>query len=151
MPNGLGSLWIRCPLAATVKSSASGRIKLGCTSTRVTLLNARLVQCFRCWKFGHVSGKCRSRGLGPAFDAARRGMLRTFMLRPFSVLFVVWRAYPITTEWVPVFANPLRWPEIKVWIDRMPIQWLGLGLIGRLSLAVSAADAVAGPPLQCRR
>lgn len=60
MPNGLGSIWVRCPLAAAVRVAASGRLKVGWTSARVTLQRARPVQCYRCWRFGHVSGGCGS-------------------------------------------------------------------------------------------
>lgn len=58
MRNGIGVAWVQCPLATAIKICASGGLRVGWTTTRVELLKARPVQCFRCWKFGHVRGMC---------------------------------------------------------------------------------------------
>lgn len=60
MTNGLGSVWVRCPLAAAVRASSVGKIRMGWTIVRVELVQARPVQCFKCWKYGHVSSKCKA-------------------------------------------------------------------------------------------
>lgn len=60
MTNGLGSVWLQCPLSAAVKVSASGRIRIGWTVARAELLKARPVQCYRCWQFGHVKFACKA-------------------------------------------------------------------------------------------
>lgn len=59
MRNGLNSVWIKCPLAAAIKVAGEGRICMGWTSARVRLLEARPVQCFKCWRFGHVRNTCK--------------------------------------------------------------------------------------------
>lgn len=59
MYNGLGSVWLQCPLAAAMKVIDKGKVRIGWTMTRADLLKARRVQCFRCWKFGHVRFACK--------------------------------------------------------------------------------------------
>lgn len=59
MHSGLNSVWIKCPLAAAIKVAATGRVCIGWTSARVRLLEPRPVQCFKCWRFGHVRNTCR--------------------------------------------------------------------------------------------
>lgn len=59
MYNGLGSVWLQCPLAAAVKVTDRGKVRIGWTMARVDLLKARPVQCFRCWRFGHVRFACK--------------------------------------------------------------------------------------------
>lgn len=59
MHSGLNSVWIKCPLAAAIKVAATGRVRIGWTSARVRLLEPRPVQCFKCWRFGHVRNTCR--------------------------------------------------------------------------------------------
>ncbi|XP_018358553.1 PREDICTED: RNA-directed DNA polymerase from mobile element jockey-like [Trachymyrmex cornetzi] len=58
--NGMGTLWVRCPLAAANKITRSRRIKIGWTMVRVELLPERPIQCFRCLEPGHVRNQCRS-------------------------------------------------------------------------------------------
>lgn len=60
MPNGLGLMWARCPLAAAVKVASSDRLRIGWSSVRVELLNAKPIQCFKCWHFGHVRNNCKA-------------------------------------------------------------------------------------------
>ncbi|XP_018314526.1 uncharacterized protein [Mycetomoellerius zeteki] len=52
--NGLGSLIVKCPLAAAKIITNSARIKIGWTAVRVELLPERLAQCYRCLEIGHV-------------------------------------------------------------------------------------------------
>lgn len=59
MPNGLHSVWVRCPLEAAIKASSGGKIRIGWSTVRVELLQARPMQCFKCWQYGHVSAKCK--------------------------------------------------------------------------------------------
>ncbi|CAL1672479.1 unnamed protein product [Lasius platythorax] len=58
MRNGIEVAWVQCPLATAIKICSSGSLRVGWTTVRVELLKARPVQCFRCWKFGHVRGMC---------------------------------------------------------------------------------------------
>lgn len=59
-PNGLGTVWVRCPLTAANKIAAMGRIRVGWASARVELLGVRPLQCFRCLEGGHVRRNCPS-------------------------------------------------------------------------------------------
>lgn len=54
---GTGSLWASCPVAAAIKV-ASGRLLVGWTSARVTLLDAAPMRCVRCFEVGHAGAKC---------------------------------------------------------------------------------------------
>lgn len=60
MRNGLGSVWAKLPVAAAAKASAEGRMRIGWTVARVEVLEARTLQCHKCWAFGHVMYVCRS-------------------------------------------------------------------------------------------
>lgn len=60
MRDGMGVAWITCPLEFAAKIAEKGVIALGWTRVKIELLKKRPVQCFRCWKFGHVRGNCRS-------------------------------------------------------------------------------------------
>lgn len=60
MRNGLFVTWARCPLAAAVKITNNGKIKLGWSVVRAELLEARPKQCYKCWEFGHTRGVCSS-------------------------------------------------------------------------------------------
>ncbi|KOC60077.1 hypothetical protein WH47_09448 [Habropoda laboriosa] len=57
-PNGLGTLWVRCPLAVARKLATAGRIKVGWISARVEALRARPLQCYRCLEMGHTQQRC---------------------------------------------------------------------------------------------
>ncbi|KOC58580.1 hypothetical protein WH47_09096, partial [Habropoda laboriosa] len=57
-PNGLGTLWVRCPLAAARKLAAAGRLRVGWVSARVEALKARPLQCYRCLEVGHTQHRC---------------------------------------------------------------------------------------------
>lgn len=56
--NGLGSIWVKCPLAAAIRIATPGRLRIGWSSARVELLEARPVQCYKCWRYGHVRNTC---------------------------------------------------------------------------------------------
>lgn len=57
-PYGLGTAWVRCPVAAAKKAVAAGRLVVGWSLVVVTPLEARPLQCFKCLAFGHVRAKC---------------------------------------------------------------------------------------------
>lgn len=59
-PNGLGSLWVQCPLAAANRMAAAGRLRVGLTSSRVEILEPRQLRCYRCLERGHVQSACPS-------------------------------------------------------------------------------------------
>lgn len=60
MRNGLGMIWVQCPLASANRVCALGRVRIGWSSVRVESLGVRPRQCYKCWEFGHVRGMCKS-------------------------------------------------------------------------------------------
>ncbi|XP_011878926.1 PREDICTED: uncharacterized protein LOC105568124 [Vollenhovia emeryi] len=60
-PNGLGTIWAQCPLAAAKKAAAAGRVKIGWVRARLELLENRPLICFRCLERGHVRAQCRGK------------------------------------------------------------------------------------------
>lgn len=61
MRNGLNMTWIQCPLEIAIKlANKYRRIPLGWSIARIELLEARPIQCFKCWAFGHAQGNCKS-------------------------------------------------------------------------------------------
>lgn len=58
--SGLGSMRAQLPLAAAINAANTGKMRIGWSVARIQLLNARPVQCFRCWEFGHFQFSCRS-------------------------------------------------------------------------------------------
>ncbi|KMQ81762.1 gag-pol polyprotein, partial [Lasius niger] len=59
--NGLFTVWVQCPLGAAIRTANYGKIGIGWTQVRVDLLNNRPIQCFRCWRFGHLKHSCSSK------------------------------------------------------------------------------------------
>ncbi|XP_063367024.1 uncharacterized protein LOC134655491 [Cydia amplana] len=59
-PSGLGTVWLRCPIAAAKKVAQGGRVRVGWVSAQVRLLDSRPTRCFRCLEVGHVRAKCKS-------------------------------------------------------------------------------------------
>ncbi|XP_018404618.1 PREDICTED: uncharacterized protein LOC108781203 [Cyphomyrmex costatus] len=57
--NGLGTLWLRCPVVAANKLAKERRIRIGWTMVRVDMLPDRPLQCYRCLEVGHVRSQCR--------------------------------------------------------------------------------------------
>ncbi|XP_076476108.1 uncharacterized protein LOC117161655 [Bombus vancouverensis nearcticus] len=57
---GLGSAWIRCPVAGARKLAQAGKIALGWSTARVTAIPKRPLQCFRCLELGHARATCVS-------------------------------------------------------------------------------------------
>lgn len=51
---GLGTAWVRCPLASANKLATMGKIMLGWTKVSVEALEKRPLQCFKCLGKGHV-------------------------------------------------------------------------------------------------
>lgn len=58
--NGQGMVWAQLPVTAAANLVDIERIRLGWTMARVELLKTRPLQCFRCWKYGHVQNMCHS-------------------------------------------------------------------------------------------
>ncbi|KYN22346.1 Gag-Pol polyprotein [Trachymyrmex cornetzi] len=58
--NGLGTLWLRCPLATAKSITKTKKIRIGWTMARVELLPERTTQCYRCLEPGHVRQQCKS-------------------------------------------------------------------------------------------
>lgn len=57
--NGLATAWIKCPMITANVMIEEGGIKIGWVRANVTLIKARLLQCYRCLEFGHVRQYCR--------------------------------------------------------------------------------------------
>ncbi|XP_029161139.1 uncharacterized protein LOC114932897 [Nylanderia fulva] len=51
-PNGMGIVWVRCPISAANALAKKGQIKIGWARTRVDLLEARPLQCYKCLEGG---------------------------------------------------------------------------------------------------
>lgn len=58
--NGMGTLWVQCPLTAANRVAATGRMTLcdGWSNVRIDILEPRQLQCFRCLQKGHVRNAC---------------------------------------------------------------------------------------------
>lgn len=59
--NGLGVVWIKCPLETANKIAKNSKIKVGWTIAKAELLPNRPMQCFRCWRVGHARDVCQSK------------------------------------------------------------------------------------------
>lgn len=59
--NGLFAVWIQCPINAALKLANMKKVRIGWTLARVDLFENRPVQCFRCWRFGHVRFACAAK------------------------------------------------------------------------------------------
>lgn len=59
---GMGTIWVRCSLAAANKLIAAKKIRVGWVNARVEALEKRPLQCFMCLEKGHVKAQC---GNGP--------------------------------------------------------------------------------------
>jgi hypothetical protein len=57
---GLGSAWIKCPVAGARKLSREGEVALGWFNAKVIAILTRLLQCYRCLELGHVRAACMS-------------------------------------------------------------------------------------------
>lgn len=86
MRNGLGIIWIQCPMSAVGKLTDIGRLRLGWSLVRVEALKAKPIQCFRCWRTGHVRGLCQSRTdrSGHCFRCGKEGHQSKDCTEPFS-------------------------------------------------------------------
>lgn len=91
MRNGLNSVWARCPLVAASSLALRGKVCIGWSRIKVELLNARPVQCYKCWRYGHVRLACSSsvdRGRS-CFNCGREGhALKDCQMSPHCVLCV---------------------------------------------------------------
>jgi len=89
MANGLGTVWAQCPIAAAHRLARQGYIAVGWTRARVRLLDMRPLQCYRCWAFGHIRGRCTVQvdRRGCCFRCGSSGhAARTCNLEPFCVV-----------------------------------------------------------------
>lgn len=57
-PNGISTVWVRCPLYAANKVVAADRIQIGWALVEAQLLDNRPLQCFKCLEGGHVRERC---------------------------------------------------------------------------------------------
>ncbi|KYN03567.1 hypothetical protein ALC62_05694, partial [Cyphomyrmex costatus] len=60
-PNGLGSVWVRCPLSTAKKITRTPRLKIEWTSVRIDILPGRKIQCYRCLEEGHLKTECKNK------------------------------------------------------------------------------------------
>ncbi|XP_025271030.1 golgin subfamily A member 6-like protein 22 [Camponotus floridanus] len=56
---GLNNVWLRCPLKTAIAIANKGKIPIGWTIAKVELLQARPLQCYRCWRIGHTVRSCK--------------------------------------------------------------------------------------------
>ncbi|EFN62746.1 hypothetical protein EAG_09711 [Camponotus floridanus] len=57
---GMGTLWVRCPMAAANKLTAAKKLRVGWVNARIEALEPRQLQCFKCLEKGHVQAQCSS-------------------------------------------------------------------------------------------
>jgi hypothetical protein len=57
---GLGTAWVRCPVAGARKLARDRKVALGWSTARVTAIPKRPLQCFKCLELGHVRVTCTS-------------------------------------------------------------------------------------------
>ncbi|KMQ95398.1 putative 50 kda protein in type i retrotransposable element r1dm [Lasius niger] len=57
-PNGMGIVWVRCPLMAANLIMERTQIKVGWAFAWVELLANRPLQCYKCLEGGHVRARC---------------------------------------------------------------------------------------------
>ncbi|XP_033313787.1 uncharacterized protein LOC117212839 [Bombus bifarius] len=55
---GLGSGWIKCPVAGARKLAQTGKVALGWSTARVIAIPKRPVKCYKCLELGHVRATC---------------------------------------------------------------------------------------------
>ena len=64
-PQGLGSVWLHCPLTAAKKICSAydgkGKLQVGCSMATVYSLPQCNLQCFKCLETGHVRQNCESK------------------------------------------------------------------------------------------
>lgn len=60
MRDGMRVIWVTCPIEIAIRIAELGPFNLGWTRVRADLMRKRPVQCFRCWRFGHVRSNCGS-------------------------------------------------------------------------------------------
>ncbi|XP_059046627.1 uncharacterized protein LOC131842125 [Achroia grisella] len=56
--SGLGTCWVRAPLAAVKRITTAGRIKIGWVTAAAELLRQKPLRCYRCLESGHVLARC---------------------------------------------------------------------------------------------
>lgn len=54
-----GSVWVRCPVAASNTLIEAGFIRIGWSRVTVRALPSRRMRCFRCLECGHTAANCR--------------------------------------------------------------------------------------------
>lgn len=57
---GLYTIWLKCPVATAKKLADLGHLRIGWSRVGVEALEARPLQCFRCFGRGHVRAQCPS-------------------------------------------------------------------------------------------
>jgi hypothetical protein len=57
---GLGTTWVRCPVAGARRLAQERRVAVGWSWETVTAITKRPLQCLRCLEQGHVSATCTS-------------------------------------------------------------------------------------------
>lgn len=58
IPNGMGTIWAKCPIDAANKVAEKGKIAIGWIYARTEILAERPLQCFKCLEGGHVRQNC---------------------------------------------------------------------------------------------
>jgi hypothetical protein len=57
---GLGTAWVRCPVAGARKHARERKVAVGWSWATVTAIPKRPLQCYRCLELGHVRATCTS-------------------------------------------------------------------------------------------
>ncbi|XP_017888502.1 uncharacterized protein LOC108629980 [Ceratina calcarata] len=57
---GSSSVSVKCKKETALKLLAAGRMRMGWSDVKIIEADARPLQCYRCWEYGHLSGACKS-------------------------------------------------------------------------------------------
>lgn len=58
LPNGNSLVWVQCPVEAAILVAEKKRLRIRWTTARVELLQKRPIQCYKCWRKGHIRNNC---------------------------------------------------------------------------------------------
>jgi hypothetical protein len=69
---GLGTAWVRCPVAGARKLARERRVEVGWSWATVTAIPKHPLQCFRCQELGHVRATFTSASVATRPKSARQ-------------------------------------------------------------------------------
>lgn len=58
LPGGLRVAWVKCPINVADTIAFEGHLNIGWSFVAVDSFKIQRIQCFKCWRFGHVRETC---------------------------------------------------------------------------------------------